>query len=227
MPDIKNLKIDTLIFDMDGTLLDTLDDLKDSVNYALNYLGYREKTKEEIRLAVGSGITKLGITKLFERVVPGGLRNPDITECIKKFKEYYTSLKTSKTHPYDGVIELLTELKKRGYKTGIVSNKFDIACKMHSKAFFGNLIDYAQGEDEMNGIIRKPNPSGVLKVLDILGSKSENSVFLGDSDIDIQTAKNANMPCISVLWGFRSEEFLIQSGGNIFVKNPSEILTMV
>ena len=98
---------------------------------------------------------------------------------------------------------------------------------MHSKAFFGDLIDYAQGEDEANGIIRKPNPSGVLKVLDILGSKSENSVFLGDSDIDIQTAKNANMPCISVLWGFRSEEFLIQSGGNIFVKNPSEILTMV
>ena len=84
MPDIKNLKIDTLIFDMDGTLLDTLDDLKDSVNYALNYLGYREKTKEEIRLAVGSGITKL-----FERVIPGGLRNPDITECIKKFKEYF------------------------------------------------------------------------------------------------------------------------------------------
>ena len=217
MPDIKNLKIDTLIFDMDGTLLDTLDDLKDSVNYALNYLGYREKTKEEIRLAV----------KLFERVVPGGLRNPDITECIKKFKEYYTNLKTSKTHPYDGIIELLKELKKRGYKTGIVSNKFDVACKMHSKEFFGELIDYAQGEDEINGIIRKPNPSGVLKVLDILGSKSENSVFLGDSDIDIQTAKNANMPCISVLWGFRSEEFLIQSGGNIFVKNPSEILTMV
>ena len=222
MPDIKNLKIDTLIFDMDGTLLDTLDDLKDSVNYALNYLGYREKTKEEIRLAVGSGITKL-----FERVIPGGLRNPDITECIKKFKEYYTNLKTSKTHPYDGIIELLKELKKRGYKTGIVSNKFDVACKMHSKEFFGDLIDYAQGEDEINGIIRKPNPTGVLKVLDILGSKSENSVFLGDSDIDIQTAKNANMPCISVLWGFRSEEFLIQSGGNIFVKNPSEILTMV
>ena len=222
MPDFKNLKINTLIFDLDGTLLDTIDDIKDSVNYALSFLGYKEKTKEEVRLAVGSGILKL-----FETFLPDGINNPDIEIAVIKFKEFYSNLKVSKTKPYKGVIELLSELKKRNYKTGIVSNKFDRGCKMHSQMFFGNLINYAQGEDELNGIIRKPNPAGVFKVMKILEAKKENTIYIGDSDIDIQTAKNAGLPCISVLWGFRSKEFLIKSGGKVFVKEPSEILDMV
>ncbi len=222
MPDLKNLKIDCLIFDMDGTLLDTVDDLADSVNYALKLSGYKEKTKDEVRLAVGNGITRL-----FELLLPEGKNNPDIYDCISKFKEYYMQIKKSKTKPYDGVIQLLEELKKRNYKTGIVSNKFDRGCKLHSSLFFGDLIDYAQGEDEQNGIIRKPNPAGVFKVMEKLNAKKENCIFIGDSDVDILTAKNAEIPCISVLWGLKSKEFLIKSGGEIFVQSPLEILDMI
>ncbi|MCD8024564.1 MAG: HAD family hydrolase [Candidatus Gastranaerophilales bacterium] len=217
MFDVKNI-----VFDMDGTLLDTVDDLLDSVNFALETLGYNKKTKDEVRLAVGSGVTVL-----FEKMLPNGFNNPDITVCIQKFKEYYSNLKTSKTKPYDGIIPLLSELKKRGIKTGILSNKFDRGCKMHSRLFFGDLIDYAQGEDEFNGIKRKPSPMGLYKLLDEIKGKKENTVFVGDSEVDIQTAKNAGIPCISVLWGLKSKEFLAENGGKIFVSSPLEILDMI
>ena len=214
--------IDTIIFDLDGTLLDTVDDLLDSVNYALSYFDYPLKEKEDVRLAVGNGLSKL-----MARVLPNGASDPNFMEAINKFKEHYISIKKSKTAPYKGIMELLTELKKKNYKIGVVSNKFDRACKQQCLEFFGELIDYAQGEDEFMGIIRKPNPAGVYKVLEILNSKSENSIFIGDSDVDIQTAINSKMPCISVLWGLRSKEFLIENGGKIFVENPLEILNMV
>lgn len=216
------MNIKAVIFDLDGTLLDTVDDLLDSVNYALEFFGYPLKTKEDVRLAVGNGITKL-----IERVIPGGFNNPDLPFVLEKFKEFYINIKVSKTKPYDGIIELLTILKEKGIKTGIVSNKFDRGTKMHSKQFFGDLIDFAQGEDTLNGIPSKPNPIGTNKVLEILNVKAENCIFIGDSEVDIQTAKNANMPCISVLWGLKSEEFLKNSGGKIFVKKPSEILDMI
>lgn len=222
MQNLKNLKIDTLIFDLDGTLIDTVDDLTDSVNYALNYFNYPVKTKDEIRLAVG-----FGVSKLFENVLPSGVSDKRFMECIEKFKEFYTNIEKSKTHPYEGIIELLKTLKEKNYKTGVVSNKFNIATKMNCKKFFDDLIDYAIGEDEANGIIRKPNPIGVYKVIEKLNSKIENCIYLGDSDVDIQTAKNANIPCISVLWGFKSKEFLIKSGGEIFVSKPGEILDII
>lgn len=214
--------IDTCLFDLDGTLLDTVDDLLDSVNYALGSFDYELKTKEDVRLAVGNGISKL-----MARMLPGGASDPNFMESINKFKEFYISIKKSKTHPYDGVVELLSELKSRNYKIGVISNKFDRACKMQCQSFFNGLVDYAQGEDEYMGIIRKPNPAGVNKVLEILNSDYKNSIFIGDSEVDIQTAKNANMPCISVLWGLKSKEFLIQNGGTIFVNSPLEILDMV
>ena len=219
----QNLKNkDAIIFDLDGTLLDTVDDLLDSVNYALSVFDYPLKEKEDIRLAVGNGMSKL-----LARVLPGGANDPNFMEAINKFKEHYLSIKESKTKPYDDIIELLEILKKRNYKIGILSNKFDRACKTQCKEFFGDLIDYAQGEDEYMGIIRKPNPAGLYKVLEIIGSKAENSIFIGDSEVDIQTAQNADIPCISVLWGLKSKEFLIQNGGKFFVNKPLEILDMI
>ncbi len=218
MSDFKN--IDTIIFDLDGTLLDTVDDLKDSVNYAMSSLGYSIKTKEEVRSKVGRGLIKL-----IEDILPNGLKNPDFNEAVNKFKEYYINIKESKTHPYDNIVELLEELKKRNFKLGVVSNKFDRACKKQCEFFFKGLIDYAQGEDSLNGIVPKPNPVGIYKVMKILNSK--NCVFVGDSEVDIQSAINADMPCISVLWGLKTKEFLIQNGGEFFVQNPLEILDMV
>ena len=213
---------DTVIFDLDGTLLDTVDDLLDSVNYALSSFDYPNKTKEEVRLAVG-----MGVSKLMARVLPNGGSDANFTEAINKFKEFYINIKKSKTKPYNGVIKLLEELKKRKYKIGVVSNKFDRACKIQCDEFFGNLIDFAQGEDEFAGIIRKPDPSGVYKVLEVLNSDIKSSFFVGDSEVDIQTAQNAKMPCISVLWGFKSKEFLIQNGAEIFVSDPFEILDLI
>lgn len=220
--ELKNPKIDTVIFDLDGTLIDTIDDLKDSVNYALDYFNYPLKSKDEIRLAVG-----MGVTKLFENVLPDGINNKNFIACIEKFKKFYTSIKVSKTHPYEGIIELLKTLKEKNYKTGVVSNKFNLATKMNCKKFFGDLIDIAIGEDESNGIIRKPDPIGVFTVIKELNSDIKNCVYVGDSDVDILTAKNAGIPCISVLWGFRSKEFLIKSGGEIFVSKPNEILDII
>lgn len=217
-----NKNIDTIIFDLDGTLLDTVDDLLDSVNYALDSCGYPKRTKEEVRLAVGNGVYTL-----IERMLPNGKFNPDIYDVLEKFKEYYLQIKVSKTKPYDGIIELLKKLKEKNYKIGIVSNKFDKGTKLHSKLYFDNLIDYAQGEDELNGIIRKPNPIGVYKVIKELNSKIENCIFVGDSEVDIQTAKNAGIPCISVLWGLKTKEFLVNCGGEIFVNEPLEIFNML
>ncbi len=216
----KNIK--AAIFDMDGTLLDTVDDLLDSVNFAFESLGYSKKTKDEVRLAIGEGVTRL-----FEKLLPGGFKNPDITFCIEKFKSFYTEIKISKTAPYEGIIDLLAELKKRGVKTGILSNKFDKGCKLHSDMFFKGLIDYAQGEDEFNGIKRKPSPIGLYKVLEKLNVKKENCIFIGDSEVDIQTAKNGGVPCISVLWGLKTKEFLIENGGTLFVNKPDEILRLI
>ena len=211
--------IDTIIFDLDGTLLDTVDDLVDSVNYAMKYFNYPLKTKEEVRHAVGSGLVVL-----MERMLPSG---SNIYDVIEKFKEYYIQIKVSKTKPYDHIIELLQTLKKRGYKIGVVSNKFDRGTKQNCKYFFKDLIDYAQGEDELNGILRKPSPIGVYKVVEKLNSKIENCIFVGDSEVDIQTAKNANIPCISVLWGLKTKEFLINNGAKLLIDDPLEILSMV
>lgn len=211
--------VDTIIFDLDGTLLDTVDDLKDGVNYALTKFNYPARTKEEVRLALG-----YGISKLFASFLPCGIENKDIVPIIEEFKKFYCAIEKSKTKPYDGIVELLKQLKANGFKTGIVSNKFDRGVKLHSEKFFPDLIDYSLGENEAEGILRKPSPIGVYKVMEEL--KAKKAVFVGDSEVDIQTAKNAGLKCISVLWGFRPKEFLIENGGEVFVNTPSEILQL-
>lgn len=210
-------EFDTYIFDLDGTLLSTLNDLAASTNYALRWARMPERTIEEIRMFVGNGV-KL----LIERAIPNGINNPRFEETYAKFREHYLEHNFDTTCPYDGIPELLRELKRRGKKLAIVSNKFYAATQDLAKHFFPDTIEVAIGERET--IRKKPAPDTVLEALRQLGASKEGAVYIGDSDVDIMTAKNCGLPCISVLWGFRDKDFLIQHGGTIFVNKPSEIL---
>jgi phosphoglycolate phosphatase len=208
---------DTYIFDLDGTLLDTVEDLAIAVNYALEKHNLPKRTLEEVTRFVGNGVVKL-----IERAV--GDRQADVLAVLSDFKEYYQANSMVKTKPYDGIIEVLKELKRQGKKTAIVSNKFDTATKELAKTYFDGLIDFAVGENEAGGVRKKPAPDSVDLALRELGVERGTAVYVGDSEVDIQTAVNANLPCISVVWGLRTEEFLKSNGGTIFVKEPKEIL---
>lgn len=214
------MSIKLVIFDLDGTLLNTLEDLADSTNFALSEFDYPTRTIDEIRNFVGNGVAKL-----IERAIPNGKDNPNYENCLTVFKEHYSKNKYNKTSPYNGIIELLEELKNTNYKIAVVSNKFDMAVKELCKKYFPNLIDIAIGENEAGGIKKKPAPDTVLQALSILNIKPENSIYVGDSDVDIMTAKNSNMPCISVTWGFRDKEFLIEHGAKIINDTPKEIIS--
>ena len=188
-----------------------------STNYALRWAGMPEHTIEEIRMFVGNGV-KL----LMERAIPNGINNPKFEETYAKFREHYLEHNLDTTSPYEGIPALLRELKRRGKKLAIVSNKFYAATQDLAKHFFPDTIEVAIGERET--IRKKPAPDTVLEALRQLGASKESAVYIGDSDVDIMTAKNCGLPCISVLWGFRDKDFLIQHGGTIFVNKPSDIL---
>lgn len=207
-----------VIFDLDGTLLNTLDDLADSTNYALSRFGYPTRTIEEVRQFVGNGVAKL-----IERAIPEGKNNPNFEKCLAIFKENYAQNMYNKTAPYNGIIEMLSNLKSKGIKIAVVSNKFDLAVKELCKKYFEGFIDFAAGENEAQGIKKKPAPDTVISVLNEFNFASEDAVYVGDSDVDIMTAKNSKMPCISVTWGFRDEKFLFENGATILINAPSEI----
>lgn len=213
------MKTEAIIFDLDGTLLNTLEDLADSTNFALDKLNYPPHTTEEIKSFVGNGVAKL-----IERAIPNGRKNPDFDKCLNIFKKHYSQNMYNKTKPYDNIINLLTELKRKNYKLAVVSNKFDSAVKELCEKYFPDLIDIAIGENEAMGIKKKPAPDTVLQVLDILKIDSHQAIYVGDSDVDIMTAKNSNMRCISVTWGFRDREFLIKNNAEIIIDKPKEII---
>lgn len=212
--------IDTVIFDLDGTLLNTLDDLKDSTNFALHKFGYPERTIEEVRRFVGNGVGKL-----IERAIPDGLVNPCYEKCLKIFKENYAENMYNKTVPYNGIIDMLTELKTRQIKTAVVSNKFDSAVKELCKKYFNGLIQISIGESEL--VRKKPAPDSVLTAIKELNSDIKNCIYVGDSDVDVQTAKNARIPCIGVTWGFRDNELLQKEGASYIVEKPSDIIKII
>lgn len=207
-----------VIFDLDGTLLNTLDDLADSTNYALSKFGYPTRTIEEVRQFVGNGVAKL-----IERAIPEGENNSNFEKCLSIFKENYAQNMYNKTVPYNGIIEMLSNLKSKGIKIAVVSNKFDLAVKELCKKYFEGFIDFAAGENEAQGIKKKPAPDTVISVLNEFNFAPEDAVYVGDSDVDIMTAKNSKMPCISVTWGFRDEKFLLENGATILINAPSEI----
>ncbi len=209
-------KYDTIIFDMDGTILDTLEDLQDAVNYALEKLGMPKRTLEEIRQFVGNGVRRL-----MELSVPDGLENPRFEEAFLLFKEYYGEHCNDKTKVYDGIMELMHDLKEEGYALAIVSNKLDSAVKDLNEKYFGKYVHVAIGDCE--GMARKPAPDTVFAALRELGKTAETAVYIGDSEVDLATAKNSGLPCISVLWGFRDKAFLEEQGGTQFAKTPEEV----
>lgn len=210
-------QLTTYIFDLDGTLLDTLSDLATSVNYALAHNNMPVRTTDEVRAFVGNGVENLIL-----RAVPQDTPPAVATEVLDTFRKYYIQHSEDSTMPYPGIISLLEQLKQRGIKTAVVSNKFHAATQALCNRYFGSLIDVAVGEG--NGIRRKPEPDGVIEVMRQLGATAEESVYIGDSDVDILTAKNANISCVSVLWGFRDVEFLQCNGAMCFVSEPLQLL---
>lgn len=208
---------DTYIFDLDGTLLSTLEDLAASTNYALRKNGMPEHSIDEIRMFVGNGVKKL-----MQRAIPNGENNSKFEQTYALFRQHYLENNLDTTHPYEGIPELLAELKRRGKHLAIVSNKFYTATQELARHFFPDTIEVAIGERET--IKKKPAPDTVIEALKQLGVTAERAVYIGDSDVDIMTAKNCNLPCISVLWGFRDKNFLIEHGGTTFVHHPKEIL---
>lgn len=207
------------IFDLDGTLLYTLEDLKDSVNFALEKFGYPKRTLEEVRVFVGNGVRLL-----MERAIPNGTENKDFENCLKCFKEHYEKNMYNKTKPFDGILEMLDELKFRGYKIGVVSNKFDLAVKELCKNYFENKIEIAIGESEAEGIRKKPYPDSVFKAMEILDCDKDKTFYLGDSEVDIETAKNSGLKCVSVTWGYKDEKYLKAHGAKLIAHKPSDIL---
>lgn len=211
---------ETYIFDLDGTLLDTLGDLTASVNYALRTHGMPQHSVDAVRTMVGNGVRKL-----MERAVAEGTQHPLFEAVFATFRQHYVEHQLDTTRPYDGIPELLEELKRRGRRTAVVSNKMDVATKSLCSHFFPGLIDVAVGEREAEGIRPKPAPDTVLEALKLLGVGPEGAVYVGDSEVDVATAASSGLPCISVLWGFRSREFLLAHGATTFVSAPAELLT--
>jgi phosphoglycolate phosphatase len=206
-----------IIFDLDGTLLDTLEDLQDAVNYTMRQYDFKEKTLEEVRTFVGNGLRRL-----LELCVPGGLSQPKFDVVVETFMAYYEGHCNIKTRPYDHVKDLLEQLKNQGYQMAIVSNKVDSAVKVLNGLYFQRWITIAIGETKE--IKRKPEPDMVWDCLDQMGLKSDEVVYVGDSEVDILTAKNAGMDCISVDWGFRDRAFLTAHGAKQIVSDTADLL---
>lgn len=209
-------KYKTYIFDLDGTLLSTLADLAASTNYALRTHHMPERSLDEVRRFVGNGVKKL-----MERAIPDGLNNPLFEETFATFRQHYMQHNLDTTQPYPGIMQLLEQLKAEGKNIAVVSNKFYAATRELCRHFFGDLVPVAIGERE--DIRKKPAPDTVIEALRELGVDKEGAVYIGDSDVDIMTAKNSGIPCVSVLWGFRDKEFLLEHGATTLISQPEDM----
>ena len=213
------MRYQTYVFDLDGTLLDTLGDLAASTNYALRTHGMPEHSLDDVRRFVGNGVRVL-----MERAVPQGAENPQFEAAFQTFRTHYMQHSLDTTKPYDGILETLEALKADGCRLAVVSNKMMAATQELCRHFFRDTIEVAIGEHEAQGIRKKPAPDTVNEAFRQLGVGKERAVYVGDSDVDILTARNSGLPCISVLWGFRDRDFLIQHGAETFISAPSELL---
>lgn len=208
----------TVIFDLDGTLLDTLQDLHSSVNAALAQYGLPSRSIDEVRCFIGNGIAKL-----VQRAI-GAENQAYFDGVLSAFKAHYGAHCKDKTSPYEGVLEVLKTLKAAGVKTAVVSNKADFAVKLLAEEYFKDLLLDAVGENEAAGVRKKPAPDSLFAVMQGLNADKREVVYVGDSEVDIQTAKNAGVDCISVTWGFKDKEFLIANGATTLINTPSELL---
>ena len=208
--------ITTIIFDLDGTLLDTLHDLAAAVNHALTSHSLPPRSEAEVRTFLGNGIRSL-----VERAVPDGLTGEQFEQVFETFRTYYMEHCQDRTQPYEGIMPLIRQLHERGLKMGIVSNKVDAAVQELNDRFFKTYIETAVGESPT--VRRKPCPDAVLAALRRLGSSPKEAVYVGDSEVDLATAENAGLPCVSVLWGFRDHYFLLAHGATCCIERPEEL----
>ena len=218
-------EITTVLFDMDGTILNSLQDLMDSANAALEGTGCGPYDLDQYRYFVGNGARNLIRRALAGHVDPQAVgREPDpklVDEILARFKQHYETNKTNKTEPYEGIILLLTQLKEKGYHTAVISNKYNLAVRELADMYFPDLLTMAVGE---GGDVRpKPEPDGVNKVLRQLGVEREQAIYVGDSDVDVETAHNAGLPCIGVTWGFRGRDELKRAGAEYIIDRPEDI----
>lgn len=212
--------IKNVIFDMDGTILNTLDDLCDSVNFMLSECGYDSVTLDEVRGFVGNGV-KL----LVKRALKKDVCDDEFDRCMSVFSAHYDKNKENKTAPYDGILDLMRELKDMGIGMAVVSNKYDAAVKELTNRLFGEYIDVAIGESE--SVRPKPLPDGVKLAMDMLGAKNYDTVYIGDSDVDYMTAFNSDLPFIGVTWGFREESLLRSLGARYIARVPHDIIDIL
>lgn len=214
-------KVKYIVFDMDGTLLDSLTDLHNSLNYCFDTVGFQRRTYREVRSFVGNGIRTL-----IQRAVPEGTSEEKTDEIFAMFKEHYMVHCADYTAPYEGIMEMLDTLKEKGYHMAIVSNKADAAVKVLTEEFFGTYIEVAIGD--MDGKRKKPAPDLVWLAMEQLGGATkENTVYVGDSEVDYETAVNSGLQCISVLWGFRDKELLKGYGAECFASTPQEVVNIL
>ena len=214
------MNIKAVIWDLDGTLLNTLDDLAASVNAALAMNGMPLRSTEEVRAFVGNGIRNLMM-----RAVPDGEANPAFDKALEDFTRHYGAHSRDRTRPYDGILETLDRLSAAGVKHAIVSNKIDFAVKALSRAYFGERMCAAIGDDPSRA--RKPAPDSVFAAMREMGVTAQETVYVGDSDVDVLTARNAGVPCVAVLWGFRDEACLRAAGAGRLAHTPDELREII
>lgn len=214
------MKYKAVIFDMDGTILNTLEDLKNATNYSLRHFNMPERTLEEVRMFVGNGIRKL-----VERAVPAGTSAEKIDEVLDVFLKYYEVHSADNTSSYPGIHELVEKLKAVGIKTAVSTNKADAPAQELGKEYFNGIFDLIVGQRD--GLRTKPAPDSVNEILKILNIQKKDAVYVGDSDVDVQTAANSGLDFIGVSWGFRGRKFLQEKGAKNIVDSADEILDLV
>ena len=214
------MNIKAVIWDLDGTLLNTLDDLAASVNAALAMNGMPLRSTQEVCAFVGNGIRKLMM-----RAVPDGEANPAFDKALEDFTRHYGAHSRDRTRPYDGILEMLDRLSAAGVKHAIVSNKIDFAVKALSRAYFGERMCAAIGDDPSRA--KKPAPDSVFAAMREMGVTAQETVYVGDSDVDVLTARNAGVPCVAVLWGFRDEACLRAAGAERLARTPDELREII
>ena len=214
------MRYQTAIFDMDGTILETLEDMCASVNVTMNHVGYPRRTMDEVRRFVGNGAAKL-----IERCMPAGAEDPRYPAALEFYRAYYDAHAQIKTGPYPGIPELLNQLSREGVRLAVVSNKPDEAVRALTERYFPGVFPVAIGNRD--GWATKPAPDSVYEAMRLLGARRESTVYVGDSDVDVDTARNAGLDSVIVTWGFRDEDFLRAHGAQHLAHNTDELYEML
>ena len=214
------MRYQTAIFDMDGTILETLEDMCASVNVTMDHVGYPRRTMDEVRRFVGNGAAKL-----IERCMPAGAEDPRYPAALEFYRAYYDAHSQIKTGPYPGIPELLNQLSREGVRLAVVSNKPDEAVRALTERYFPGVFPVAIGNRD--GWATKPAPDSVYEAMRLLGARRESTVYVGDSDVDVDTARNAGLDSVIVTWGFRDEDFLRAHGAQHLAHNADELYEML